>query len=44
VRDFRILSRDFTLEDGEITSLLKIKRKIVYEHFKSEIESMYTGK
>ena len=44
VRDFRILSRDFTLEDGEITPLLKIKRKIVYEHFKSEIESMYAGK
>ncbi len=44
VRDFRILSRDFTLEDGEITALLKIKRKIVYEHFKSEIESMYAGK
>lgn len=44
VRDFRILSRDFTLEDGEITPTLKIKRQIVYEHFKSEIESMYAGK
>ena len=44
VRDFRILSRDFTLEDGEITPTLKIRRQVVYEHFKSEIESMYAGK
>jgi long-chain acyl-CoA synthetase len=44
VRDFRILSRDFTLEDGELTPTLKIKRRIVTEHFSAEIESMYADK
>lgn len=43
VRDFRILPRDFTVEDGELTPTLKIKRRIVNEHFEGEIESMYEG-
>jgi long-chain acyl-CoA synthetase len=41
VRGFRVLSRDFTVEDGELTPTLKIKRRIVNEHFETEIESMY---
>lgn len=41
VRDFRILPRDFTVEDGELTPTLKIKRRIVNENFEGEIESMY---
>jgi long-chain acyl-CoA synthetase len=44
VRDFRILSRDFTLEDGELTPTMKIKRRVVNEHFAAEIESMYRVK
>jgi long-chain acyl-CoA synthetase len=44
VRDFRIISRDFTLKDGELTPTLKIKRRIVTEHFSAEIESMYADK
>jgi long-chain acyl-CoA synthetase len=43
VRDFRILPRDFTLENGELTPTLKIKRKVVMERFSVEIESMYSG-
>lgn len=42
VRQFRILPRDFTIEDGELTPTLKIKRRIINEHFSDEIESMYT--
>jgi long-chain acyl-CoA synthetase len=41
VRQFRILPRDFTIEDGELTPTLKIKRRIINEHFADEIEAMY---
>jgi long-chain acyl-CoA synthetase len=41
VRDFRVLPRDFTVEDGELTPTLKIKRRIINENFEDEIESMY---
>jgi long-chain acyl-CoA synthetase len=44
VRDFRILPRDFTIEDGELTPTLKIRRSVVMERFSAEIESMYSGK
>lgn len=43
VRGFKVLPRQFTVEDGELTPTLKIKRRIVNENFKTEIESMYTG-
>jgi len=43
VRDFRVLPRDFTVEDGELTPTLKIKRRIINENFENEIESMYEG-
>ena len=41
VRDFRVLPRDFTVEDGELTPTLKIKRRIINQNFENEIESMY---
>ncbi|MCA9925312.1 MAG: AMP-binding protein [Anaerolineales bacterium] len=41
VRDFRVLPRDFTVEDGELTPTMKIKRRIINENFAEEIESMY---
>ncbi|MCZ7667365.1 MAG: hypothetical protein M5U34_09230 [Chloroflexi bacterium] len=41
IRQFRVLPRDFTVEDGELTPTLKIKRRIINEHFQDEIESMY---
>ncbi|MCL4264401.1 MAG: AMP-binding protein [Anaerolineae bacterium] len=41
VRQFRVLPRDFSIEDGELTPTLKIKRRIINEHFADEIESMY---
>ncbi|NIS79910.1 MAG: AMP-binding protein [Anaerolineales bacterium] len=44
VRDFRILPRDFTIEDGELTPTLKIKRRVVNERFRAEIEDMYAAK
>jgi long-chain acyl-CoA synthetase len=41
VRKFHILPRDFTVEDGELTPTLKIKRRVINEHFGDEIEAMY---
>lgn len=43
VRKFTILPRNFTVEDGELTPTLKIKRRIIDDHFAEEIEAMYAG-
>ncbi|MEE2962278.1 MAG: long-chain fatty acid--CoA ligase [Myxococcota bacterium] len=41
VRKFSVLKRALSVEDGELTPTLKVKRKIVHEHFEAEIEAMY---
>jgi long-chain acyl-CoA synthetase len=41
IKRFTILPRDFTMEDGEITPTLKLRRRAVQEHFADEIESLY---
>ena len=43
VRKFTILEKPFTLETGEITPSLKIKRKVVEERYSEKIEKMYSG-
>ncbi len=43
VRKFKLLERPFTLETGEITPSLKIKRKFVEERYGHLIEEMYEG-
>jgi long-chain acyl-CoA synthetase len=41
IKRFAILPRDFTQEDGEVTPTLKLRRKVVQEHFAREIEDLY---
>ena len=41
VKKFVILDTPLTIERGELTPTLKVKRKIVREHFADEIEQMY---
>jgi long-chain acyl-CoA synthetase len=42
VKTFVILPRELTIEDGELTGTLKVKRNVVNEHFAAEIEAMYS--
>jgi long-chain acyl-CoA synthetase len=41
VRRFEILPRDFSPEKDEITPTLKLKRRVVEQHFANELESLY---
>jgi long-chain acyl-CoA synthetase len=41
LKRFAILPRDFTMEEGEITPTLKLRRRAVQEHFAPEIEALY---
>ena len=42
IKKFTVLRRNLTIEDGELTPTLKVKRAKVNEHFATEIEEMYT--
>lgn len=42
LKKFSILPRDFTIDDGELTPTLKIRRKQINENWASIIDSMYT--
>lgn len=43
IRRFRLLEHEFTFESGELTPTLKIRRALVTERFRSEIEALYAG-
>ncbi len=41
IKKFVLLLRDFSIEGGELTPTLKMKRKAIYEKYKEKIEGMY---
>ena len=41
IKKFVLLPRAFTIEDGELTNTLKLRRKAILEGYGKEIESMY---
>lgn len=41
VKKFAILPREFSIDDGELTGTLKVRRNVVVEHFTDEIEALY---
>jgi long-chain acyl-CoA synthetase len=44
VRKHRILGRDFTIEDGELTATMKVRRTRAMENFRESIDELYAGR
>ncbi|MGW6375806.1 AMP-dependent synthetase/ligase [Rhodococcus sp. NPDC055112] len=42
IKKYRILDVDFTVETGELTPTLKLKRNIIHQEFATAIEAIYT--
>ncbi len=41
VKRFRILHRELTIDHGEVTATMKVRRKKVMENFKAELDALY---
>lgn len=44
IKYFALLPEDFSEAKGELSLKLDVKRKVVQEHFREQIDAMYTGK
>lgn len=44
VRKYRVLPRDFTIENGELTATMKVRRVRAMENFKEHIDELYAGR
>jgi len=44
IRKFKILERDFSIEQGEVTPTMKIRRSRVLENYRAAVSEMYMGK
>lgn len=43
IREFRILPQDFTVDGGELTTTLKVRRSVVEEKYAHLVDSIYGG-
>jgi long-chain acyl-CoA synthetase len=43
IKKFSVLPRDLTIEAGELTPSMKVRRRVVEDHFSTEIDKMYAG-
>ncbi len=41
IKYYKIMDKNFSVESGELTPTLKLKRRVVFEKYKDEIESLY---
>jgi long-chain acyl-CoA synthetase len=44
VRKYRVLPRDFSIEHGELTATMKVRRTRAIENFKAHIDELYAGR
>ncbi|MDK9705739.1 MAG: long-chain fatty acid--CoA ligase [Desulforhopalus sp.] len=44
IKYFAVVANDFSIEGGELTPTLKLKRKVILEKYKDLIEDLYAGK
>ena len=44
IRKFKILEKDFTIETGELTPTMKIRRNRVLENYRDVVSELYMGK
>ncbi|MBL7705308.1 MAG: long-chain fatty acid--CoA ligase [Taibaiella sp.] len=42
IKRFRLLPKEFTVESGELTPKLSMKRKVIMEHFSKEIKAIFS--
>ena len=43
IKKFALLANDFTVDSGEITSTLKLKRKVIYQRYQALLDGLYTA-
>src|SRR5436190_156230 len=43
IKKFTIVPREFSLEEGEVTPTMKLRRRVIHDHFAAEIERLYDG-
>ena len=41
IKRFTIVPREFSQEEGEMTPTMKLRRRVIHEHFASEIDALY---
>jgi long-chain acyl-CoA synthetase len=41
IKKFVLIARDFSVEGGELTPTMKLKRKVIYETYRDKIEKLY---
>ena len=44
VRKYRVLGRDFSIEKGELTATMKVRRTRAMENFNEHIDELYAGR
>ena len=43
IKRFRVLPREFSIEEDEVTPTLKLRRRVILDHFAGEIDALYAS-